>query len=119
MSHPLDSDDRLDSSLKRATLRGTARIVYCYRLVCGGAVGGFFLGTLLCGCGAILALSLRGQLTGSLEDVLLGGLCISIIGGIWGLILGLTDQQPFELTMAESARAGAEPQESYARKNAK
>jgi hypothetical protein len=85
----------------------------------GGAVGGFFLGTLLCGCGAILALSLKGQLTGSLEDVLLGGFCISIIGGIWGLILGLTDQQPFELTMAESASAGAESQESYARKNAK
>jgi hypothetical protein len=107
MSSSLDSDDRLDSSLKRGTLPAMARIVYCCRLVCGGAVGGFFLGTLLCGCGAILATSFNGQLAVSLDDVLVGGLGISAIGGVWGLVLGVTDRQP-----NESSLASAESRES-------
>lgn len=98
MSQPIDRGNRFESVVGRPLFRAAARTVYCLRLLCGGAIAGFFLGTLICGCAAIVAVSIRNHLSISLNDVLLGGLCISILGGLWGLFLGLTDDPTIEDT---------------------
>jgi len=90
MPSPIDRGNRVESTVGRALSRAATRTVYCFRLVCGGAIAGFFLGTLICGCAAIAAASIKSQLTINLDDVLVGGFCISALGGLWGLFLGLT-----------------------------
>jgi len=108
MSQPSEHGNRLESTVGRALSRAATRAVYCFRLACGGAIAGFFLGTLICGCAAIVAASVKSQLTVSLDDVLLGGLCISALGGLWGLFLGLTDGPTIEAALSRSAAEKAQ-----------
>jgi len=100
MPSPIDRGNRVESTLGRALSRAATRGVYCARLLCGGAVAGFFLGTLICGCAAIVATSVKSQLTITLDDVLLGGFGISALGGLWGLFLGLTADPTVEAALS-------------------
>jgi hypothetical protein len=47
-----------------------------------------------------LAATVKSHLSISLDDVLLGGLCISAVGGIWGLFLALTDGPTIEAALS-------------------
>src|SRR4051812_40067350 len=100
MSSPIYRGKRVETSVGRALSRAATRAVYCFRLVCGGAIAGFFLGTLICGCAAIVATSVKTPSTISLDDVLLGGFGISALGGLWGLFLGLTADSTIEAAVA-------------------
>jgi hypothetical protein len=103
MSSPIDRDSRVESTVGRALSRAATRTVYCFRLVCGGAIAGFFLGTLICGCAAIVAASVKSQSMISLDDVLVGGFCISALGGLWGLFLGLTADPTIEAAVSRTS----------------
>jgi hypothetical protein len=88
MDRWIDRGKRDGFASQYTVARLVRRAIYCFRLGCGGAIGGFFVGTLLCGCIAILV-AIKGLSVG-LDSVLLGGACVSTCGGFWGLILGLT-----------------------------
>jgi hypothetical protein len=94
-SRPMNDQPTLRSP-RHAFSSSSARVIYVLRLLIGGAAAGFFLGALL-GC-------FGGFLTGVLIDTwevdlvgaLLAALVLGAIGGIWGLILGLTDATPID-----------------------
>ena len=93
----MNGQQTLIRSQRHATVSSSARrIVYVFRLLCGGAVGGFFLGSVLGSLGGFLAGIVNERWETGAVGVLLGGFILSTIGAAWGMILGLTDSAPVE-----------------------
>lgn len=56
------------------------RLILRLRLACGGAVAGLFAGSILAAVSGAL-----------LDDVAFGPLLLAIAGAIWGILLGISD----------------------------
>jgi len=69
----------------------TSRIIYVFRLLFGGAVAGFFVGSVLGSFVEFVVGVIADKWTVGAEGVFFGGLALSVVGAAWGLVLGLTD----------------------------
>jgi hypothetical protein len=74
-----------------ATAPSPSRLIYVVRMMLGGAVAGFFLGSLIGCLGGFLAVLATESWEPSVGGIFAMGLVFSTLGAAWGLVLGLID----------------------------